>query len=84
MSREACRKLADRLGLPADEVLEYFGERAAIREFDGGQARDVAEQGAMDDTRAAFAAPSLMGGERTGPRSAVPLASDAAAARSKR
>ena len=33
------------------EICERYEERAAIREHDGGQARDVAEHGAIQDVR---------------------------------
>lgn len=36
--------------LTADQR-EWFGERAAIREFLGGQSRDEAERGALEDVR---------------------------------
>lgn len=33
------------------DVLEFFLERAAIRQYDGSLSRDEAELGAMDDVR---------------------------------
>ena len=61
MSREACIELARTLGVPADVLVEQWAERAAIREFEGGQSRDDAERDALEDIRAAH---------RKGPRSA--------------
>ena len=52
MSREACIELARTLGIPEDVVVEQWAERAAIREFEGGQARADAERDALDDIRA--------------------------------
>lgn len=37
-------------GVPPLEALEYFLERAAIRQYEGGQSREVAESGALTDT----------------------------------
>ena len=34
-----------------EDATEYFNERAAIREFDGGQSRESAEAAAMVETR---------------------------------
>jgi len=75
MSREGCIELARRLGLDQDQVLEWWAERAAVREFDGGLTREAAELAAFDDLRleldsTAFAANS----ERRGPRRAEPEA----------
>ncbi len=66
-----CIELAERLGLSAETVLELWAERAAIREYEGGQSRADAEAAAVDDVRAAFATP-IVAGERKGPRSAAP------------
>ena len=49
----------EQLGRGAD--VSAWAERAAIREFEGGQSRDDAERDALDDVRAAH---------RRGPRSA--------------
>lgn len=69
-----CIELAERLGLAAEGVLELWAERAAIREYEGGQSRADAETAAVDDVRAALATPIVVG-ERKGPRSAAaPLA----------
>jgi hypothetical protein len=67
MSREACIELARTLGIPEDVVVEQWAERAAIREFEGGQSRADAERDALDDVRATH---------RRGPRSAS-VAADA-------
>jgi hypothetical protein len=42
--------LAATHGVPPDEALEYFLERAAIREYEGGLSRDAAENAALGDT----------------------------------
>jgi hypothetical protein len=68
MSREACLELARELAIPADAVLEAWAERAAIREYEGGQSREDAERDAVTDVREAFA---LLLGGRKGPRSAA-------------
>lgn len=67
----ACLELAERLGLSAETVLELWAERAAIREYEGGQPRFDAELGAVDDVRTQLASPIVVG-ERKGPRSAAP------------
>ena len=61
MSREACVELARTLGVDANELVEQWTERAAIREFEGGQSRADAERDALEDVRVAA---------RKGPRSA--------------
>jgi hypothetical protein len=61
MSREACLELARTLGLDGDLLVEEWSERAAIREFEGGQPRADAERDALDDVRLAH---------RLGPKSA--------------
>ena len=61
MSREACIELARTLGVAEDVLVEQWAERAAIREFEGGQSRADAERDALEDVRVAF---------RKGPRSA--------------
>jgi hypothetical protein len=66
-----CIQLAERLGLPAESVLELWAERAAIREYEGNQSRADAEAAAVDDVRASLATPIIVG-ERKGPRSAAP------------
>jgi len=62
MSRDACLELARTLGVDAEALVEQWAERAAIREFEGGQARADAERDALDDVRAMH---------RRGPRSAA-------------
>jgi hypothetical protein len=51
MSRDVCIELARRLGLDATDVIERWQERAAIREYDGGQKRADAERDAFNDVR---------------------------------
>lgn len=46
---DAIEKLARQHGVNACEALEYFLERAAIREHDGGMSRDEAEAEALKD-----------------------------------
>lgn len=78
--RHRCIDLAARLGLAVDDVLEYFAERAAIREIEGGAPRDEAEAGAWVDVRAKFDdvfADALLAGPRKGPQlREVPVIAD--------
>jgi hypothetical protein len=67
MSRDACLELARTLGIDAETLVEQWAERAAIREFEGGQTRAHAERDALDDVSALH---------RKGPQSA-PSAIDA-------
>jgi hypothetical protein len=46
---EAIESLARRYGVPALDALEFFLERAAIREYDGGISRLDAEAAAIGD-----------------------------------
>jgi len=48
---EVVERLAHQHGVPVLSVLEFFLERAAIREYDGGQMRDEAEIGAIEDVK---------------------------------
>lgn len=73
MSRAACEEIARSAGVPVDDVLELWNERAAIREYEGGQSRTDAEAAALDDVRAMVAALSLAGEPRKGPRSVATL-----------
>lgn len=68
MSRSDCEEVARHAGVPVEEVLEYWNERAAIREHEGGLSRTDAEAAALDDVRA-FVALSVAGEPRKGPRS---------------
>jgi hypothetical protein len=43
-------RLAQQYGCPELEILEFFNERAAIREYDGGLDRESAEAAAVEDT----------------------------------
>lgn len=61
MSRDACIELARTLGVDPDALVEQWAERAAIREFEGGQPRADAERDALEDVRAL---------QRRGPKSA--------------
>ncbi len=70
MSRAAIIELAERAGVEVADVIEYWEERAAIREIDGGQERAAAERDAVDDIRELLAVGRWTFGERKGPRSA--------------
>ncbi|MBX3157481.1 MAG: hypothetical protein KF773_16010 [Deltaproteobacteria bacterium] len=78
MSREACIELATRFGVDPEDVLEWWLERASVREYDGGQARADAEAAALEDARveldprvgATVIAEGLAEAPRKGPRSA--------------
>lgn len=50
-TQDAVAALARRIHRPEADLLEDWEERAAIREFDGGQPRFRAEDGALDDLR---------------------------------
>lgn len=67
-----CIELAERLGISPETVLELWAERAAIREYEGGQSRADAEAAAVDDVRSQLASPIVIGERRKGPRSAAP------------
>ena len=70
--RDRCLELADRTGRDPDELVEWWSERAAIREIDGGQPRAEAELDAFDDLRNTLEHSTLVGLERDrrGPRRA--------------
>jgi hypothetical protein len=72
MSRDGCIELARRLGLDADQLLEWWSERAAVREFDGGLPRAAAELAAFDDLRLELDRTSFANGERHGPKRVEP------------
>jgi hypothetical protein len=75
MSREACIELARGAGVDPDELVEWWEERASVREYDGGQPRPEAEADALADMRAMLdLGPWMIGSERKGPRSATPVA----------
>lgn len=74
MTREACIELARAAGRDPDEVIEWWTERAAIREFEAGEPREAAERAALDEIRHAL---------RKGPKSAATPAA-AASVRAKR
>jgi hypothetical protein len=77
VSREVCIELANRFGADPDDLTEWWQERSAVREYDGGQARAEAEAAALEDVRAEFdplagATPIVAGlaeAPRRGPRS---------------
>ena len=75
MSRDACLELARTLGCDGEALVEAWAERAAIREFDGGQPRPDAERDALEDVRRAH---------RMGPRSAGSAVTEVAKARGDR
>jgi hypothetical protein len=50
--RDACVELARKLGIDAAGVIERWEERAAVRQYDGGQTRQDAERDAFEDVRA--------------------------------
>ena len=60
--RDACIDLSKTLGLDPEALFEEWSERAAIREYEGGQSRADAERDAFDDVRLAH---------RIGPKSAA-------------
>jgi hypothetical protein len=68
-----CEELARQLGVSTDDVVERWAERAAIREHDGGQPRELAERDAFEDVRVELA-PPLVAGERRGPHASRFLA----------
>jgi len=74
MSRDGCIELARRLGLDADQLLEWWSERAAVREFDGGLTRDAAELAAFDDLRLELDNTSFASGDRRPPKRVEPAA----------
>lgn len=76
MSRATVIELAERAGVDVADVVEYWEERAAIREIDGGQERAAAERGALDDIRELLAI-GTWAFERKGARSAGPAGSRA-------
>lgn len=54
---DQCRALAHQLGRDGDELVEWWSERAAIREVDGGQSRAESEAEAFAELQAALAEP---------------------------
>lgn len=76
-----CEELARRVGVAADDVVERWAERAAIREHDGHQPRELAERDAFADVSDELA-PPLVIGERRGPHaSSADAATDSIAAK---
>jgi hypothetical protein len=81
MSRSACIELAELTGVDPDELVEWWEERAAIREYDGGQPRPEAEHDALEDMRAMLELGPWIVGERKGPKSAATIAEPPASKR---
>jgi len=52
MIRDQVLELARQLDRDGDELVEWWSERAAIREIDGGELRADAERDAFDGLRA--------------------------------
>lgn len=48
-TQDAVAALARRIHRPEADLLEHWAERAAVREFEGGQPRFRAEADALDD-----------------------------------
>ena len=71
MSKEACTELARRVGIDPEDVIESWIERAAIREFEGGQSRADADRDALEELRHAYEVVELAGQPRRGPRSSA-------------
>jgi hypothetical protein len=55
--RDQCLELARQTGRDGEDLVEWWAERAAIREIDGGQPRAEAELDALEELRAYVAAP---------------------------
>lgn len=65
---EQVRLLGEQAGVDIDEVVELWSERAAVREYDGGQSRADAERDAVGDVRRLIGGRrSSLVGERRGP-----------------
>ncbi len=54
MIRDDVLELARQLDRDGEELLEWWSERAAIREIDGGQLRAEAEHDAFEELRASL------------------------------
>ena len=54
MIRDDVLELARQLGRDGEELIEWWSERAAIREIDGGQPRAEAEHEAFEELRASL------------------------------
>jgi hypothetical protein len=75
--RAAVVELAEKSGVDPDELVEWWAERAAIREIDGGQSREDAERGALDDMREVIELGAwMLGTGRKGPKPASSTAVD--------
>jgi hypothetical protein len=84
MSREACLELAQRTGRDPDAVVEDWLERAAIREFEGGQPRADAERDALIDLRAPRSSISRIARGRAAPPARPPARRSAVPGRQRR
>ena len=73
MSRDACVDLARQTNRDPAEIIDWWLERASIREFEGGQSRDAAEHDAFEEVRSALEALPLIDGERLGAQRAKPV-----------
>lgn len=69
----AIERLAATRGVPVLEAQEFWAERAAIREYDGGVSREAAERGALEDLEIWVALWIQIKGE-PGPQMALPSA----------
>jgi hypothetical protein len=47
---DAIERMSVRYGVPVLDAQEFWAERAAIREYEGGLSRNDAETAAIDDT----------------------------------
>lgn len=63
-ARDDCLALAKRFQQNPEAVVDWWAERAAIREFEGGQEREEAERDALKDVEMALEA------GRRGPKAA--------------
>ena len=81
MSRQACVELAERVGVDPDELAEWWSERAAVREYEGGQSRAEAEQSAFEDVERVLEIAPWVVAQRRGPKSTQPHSADLDAAR---
>ncbi len=61
---EACVDLARRFHRNPEDVVDWWRERAAIREFEGGQTRDEAERDELADVEALLGGDGLVRGDR--------------------
>lgn len=74
--RDRCSELARSAGREPADLIEWWAERAAIREVDGGQDRADAERAAFAELREAVG--GYLGTDRKGPRSVADVGAVAA------